>query len=272
MQVYQENMPDKPILVIKCGGSILQDKSELYSLIHDIYQIMDRGFLPIIVHGGGPDINLLCEKLSVKSNFVNGLRITSKEILDITQMALLGQTNAALVQSFNLKNIPAVGLSGHDTNLLMAEFVDQKNLGYVGKIVKVNNDFLTLLLNNKILPVIAPLAIDGNGNTFNVNADMVAAAIAISSRAKRLILLSDIDGYYANYPEKDSLVKFISKSEVEVALNEPGKVIEGMKPKLTSCLEATTNGVTSAHIINGKVAHGLLKVVEFPSSIGTTIE
>ena len=221
---------------------------------------------------GGPDISQLCEKLSVKTSFVNGLRVTSKEILDITQMALLGQTNATLVQSFNLNNIPAVGLSGHDINLLIAEFVDQESLGYVGKIVKVNGDFLKLLLANKILPVIAPLVIDGNGNTFNVNADMVAAAIAISIKAKRLILLSDIDGYYANFPDKDSLVKFLSKSEVQAILDRPEKVIEGMKPKLTSCLEATSNGVISAHIINGKVAQGLIKVIEFPNSIGTTIE
>lgn len=262
---------NKNLLVIKCGGSILGDSTELDSLIKDVIALQQEGFYPIIVHGGGADINQLCNTLNVNSNFINGLRVTTKEILDITQMTLIGKTNAGLVQKLNQANISALGLSGHDVKLLIAEFIDENNLGFVGQITQVNIQFLYSILSMGIVPVIAPLAVNDYGAVFNVNADLAASAIAKALQVQRMVLLSDIDGYYANYPDKNSLVNYLTSQEVKELLAVPTLVSHGMKPKLMSCLEAVDNGVDSAHIVNGNTKHSLLQVIENSSNIGTTV-
>ncbi|HLX55140.1 MAG TPA: acetylglutamate kinase, partial [Aquella sp.] len=164
-----------------------------------------EGFSVVIVHGGGPDITQLCNKLNIESEFVNGQRVTNRDILDATQMALLGKINCNLVYKLNLAKVDAIGLSGHDVNLINADFENQQELGFVGKINKINCNFLMKLLSLGITPVIAPLGVDTsldceeyNGNTYNINADLVAAEIAKALKAHKLILLSDIDGFYGD--------------------------------------------------------------------------
>lgn len=258
-------------LLIKCGGSIINNVDELSKLLKDLSQLKALGYPIILLHGGGPDINQLCAQLNLTSTFSQGLRVTTAEILAVTQMALLGKTNCGLVHKLNQNNMLAVGVSGHDANLLMANFIDQDKLGYVGEIFAVNTPLLDNLLNLGIIPVIAPLAIDKKGNTLNINADLAAGAVAVAMKAQQLILLSDIDGYYANYPDPTSLVKILNTLEVAQLLADSTTVSDGMRPKLSACLNAVNGGVSLAQIVNGNLAQSLLTAVQNPLQIGTSI-
>ncbi len=258
------------LLVLKCGGSIVNNDVELNSLIEDIQQLQKSGYNIVVVHGGGPDINQLCQKLNICSEFVDGLRVTSAEILAVTQMALLGKTNAILAQQFNQSGILALGLSGHDVNLLQGEFVNQDKLGFVGEITQVNHSFLTQLLTLGITPLIAPLAIKQN-ITLNINADLAAAAIASSLQAEKLILLSDIDGYYTNYPDPTSLLTQMDSSYAMQLLTTEGIVNSGMRPKLSACVQAVEAGVKTAHILNGNTPHLLIELLQHKQTVGTTV-
>ena len=258
-------------LLIKCGGSIINNVDELSKLLQDLIQLKALGYPIILLHGGGPDINQLCAQLNLTSTFSQGLRVTTAEILAVTQMALLGKTNCGLVHKLNQNNILALGVSGHDANLLIADFIDQDKLGYVGEISAVNTPLLDNLLNLGIIPVIAPLAIDKKGNTLNINADLAAGAVAVAMKAQQLILLSDIDGYYANYPDPTSLVKILNTLEVAQLLADSTTVSDGMRPKLSACLNAVNGGVSLAQIVNGNLAQSLLTAVQNPLQIGTSI-
>lgn len=258
-------------LLIKCGGSIINNVDELSKLLKDLSQLKALGYPIILLHGGGPDINQLCAQLNLTSTFSQGLRVTTAEILAVTQMALLGKTNCGLVHKLNQNNMLALGVSGHDANLLIADFIDQDKLGYVGEIFAVNTQLLDNLLNLGIIPVIAPLAIDKNGNTLNINADLAAGAVAVAMKAQQLILLSDIDGYYANYPDPTSLVKILNTLEVAQLLADSTTVSDGMRPKLSACLNAVNGGVSLAQIVNGNLAQSLLTAVQNPLQIGTSI-
>ena len=260
----------KTLLVLKCGGSIVNNQVELNSLIEDIQQLQKSGYSIVVVHGGGPDINQLCQKLNIHSEFVDGLRVTSAEILTVTQMALLGKTNAILAQQFNQAGILALGLSGHDVKLLQGEFLDQNKLGFVGEITQVNHSFLTQLLALGITPLIAPLAIKQD-ITLNINADLAAAAIASSLQADKLILLSDIDGYYTNYPDPSSLLAEMDSSYAVQLLATEGVVNSGMRPKLSACVQAVEAGVKTAHIFNGNTPHLLIELLQHKQAVGTTI-
>lgn len=258
-------------LLIKCGGSIINNVDELSKLLQDLIQLKALGYPIILLHGGGPDINQLCAQLNLTSTFSQGLRVTTAEVLAVTQMALLGKTNCGLVHKLNQNNILALGVSGHDANLLIADFIDQDKLGYVGEIFAVNTPLLDNLINLGIIPVIAPLAIDKKGNTLNINADLAAAAVAVAMKAQQLILLSDIDGYYANYPDPTSLVKILNTLEVAHLLADSITVSDGMRPKLSACLNAVNGGVSLAQIVNGNLAQSLLTAVQNPLQIGTSI-
>ena len=259
------------LIVIKCGGSIINNQEELHCLIDNILQLKKSGYKIILVHGGGPDINQLCKDLQIKSEFVDGLRVTTEEILAVTQMALLGKTNNNLVYKLNLAGIRAIGLSGHDSNLLVAEFTNKDKFGFVGEVKKVNTKLILDLLSLDLLAVIAPLSVDGSGSTLNVNADLVASAVASSLKADKLILLSDIDGYYADYKDKNTLVSKLTVTEIEKLLYVDKSVAGGMIPKLKACVDAVKGGVNSAHIVNGNTTNAILQTVLNPHSIGTTI-
>jgi acetylglutamate kinase len=261
-------MHQRELLVIKCGGSIINNTNELGILLDNIAILKSHGFDIVIVHGGGPDINQLCTKLDIQSQFVNGNRVTSKEVLEVTQMALLGKVNCALVHKLNIIKVPSIGLSGHDVNLIEATFVNQNELGFVGQVEKINIDFIHKLLGFGITPVIAPIGVDNNGNCYNINADIIAGEIANVLNAYKLILLSDIDGFYRDFKDKNSLVDILTTSEISDMLDK-NMISGGMIPKLKSCVIAVNGGTNSAHIINGNHPHGLISITSNP--IGTTI-
>lgn len=261
------------VVVIKCGGSIINDSSELNILANSIANLKKDGFQLVVVHGGGPEITGLCKRLNIQSSFVNGYRVTSKEVLDATQMALLGITNSQLVYQLNRANVTSIGLSGHDANLINADFMNEEELGFVGEITHINTTLLLNLLNMGITPVIAPLGVDSgpNGNTYNINADLVAAEVAAALKAYQLVLLSDIDGFYSDINNPDSIIKLLTVNEVTTML-QTDKISGGMIPKLTACNVALAGGASSTHIINGKQPQQLTAIVNNPNAgIGTTI-
>lgn len=260
----------KPLLVIKCGGSIINNIKELDILLNDVATLKKNGFNIVIAHGGGPDINELCSKLNIKSEFKNGNRVTSKEILEVTQMALLGKVNCGLVQKLNMINIKSIGLSGHDANLIKATFINKDELGYVGQVQSINVDLINKLLELDITPVIAPIGIDDNGNCYNINADIVAGEVSSAVKAQSLILLSDIDGYYSDFKDKSSLVKQLTTGQINQMLAS-NTVHGGMIPKLASCEIAVRGGAKSAHIINGNHPGGLISVTIGQNPVGTTV-
>lgn len=262
-------MKQKSIL-IKCGGSIINEIEELTILLDNIAALKQQGFDIIIVHGGGPDINRLCKELHVESLFVNGQRVTSLEVLEITQMALLGKVNCNLVHRLNMAKVPSIGLSGHDVNLIIADFINKSEMGYVGKVKKVNTNFIYSLLDLSITPVIAPIGVDDNGNTYNINADLVASAVAVALKVDKLVLLSDIDGFYQDFNDKTSLVSQLSVSQIDHMLSA-NQIGGGMIPKLTACSSAVKHGVGSAHIINGNKPDGIISLAHGHKTIGTTI-
>lgn len=260
------------LIVIKCGGSILSNQTELTHIIAGIKSLIKNGYQPLIVHGGGPEISQLANKLGIKSEFKNGLRITNTETLEITQMALLGITNPKLVSELNKHAIKACGLALHTLAALSAETLDFSIYGYVGEITSVNPEPIYQLLAAGFIPVIAPLGVDKNWQILNINADLAAAAIASTISAEKLILLSDIDGYYSNYPDPNSLVTQISLEELQDLLTTGNTSINaGMIPKLEACYQAVSSNVNTAHIINGNKAATLADIALGTVQMGTSI-
>lgn len=257
-------------LLIKCGGSIINDNVELTILLNNIALLKQHGFSIVIVHGGGPDITRLCNELKVASSFVNGQRVTSLEVLAVTQMALLGQINCNLVHKLNMAGVSAIGLSGHDANLLIADFINREELGYVGRIKRVNADLIHSILKLGLTPVIAPIGVDAIGNSYNINADLVAADVACALLVDKLILLSDIDGFYLDSADKNSKVSQLSSQQIQQMLCA-GTISGGMIPKLMACERAVCGGVPSAHIINGRNPEGMVSLAHDIAAIGTTI-
>ena len=259
-------------IVIKCGGSILSNQTELTHIVAGIKSLLKNGYQPVIVHGGGPEISQLANKLGIKSEFKNGLRITNTEMLEITQMALLGITNPKLVAELNKHTIKASSLVLHTLGALIAETLDITTYGYVGVVTSVNPEPIYQQLANGFIPVIAPLAVDENWQILNINADLAAAAIAKAISAEKLILLSDIDGYYSNYPDPSSLVAELSLEQLQHLLTTDSSSINtGMIPKLEACYQAVNSNVNTAHIINGNTADLLTEIALGVAQIGTTI-
>ena len=263
-------MENPKIIVVKCGGSVLNHGQELTSLCRNIQELNQQEFKVVVVHGGGPEISRLLKHFNLPSLFHNGLRVTTAAIAEIAQMALIGTNNTNLVRLLNKHGINACGLSGADSNLLVADYLDWENLGYVGEVTVVNVNLLNLLLSAGIVPLIAPLAVDESGNILNINADLAASAIATALSA-HLVLLSDVDGYYAAYPDKNSRISMLHVSEVNCLLSEDGKVSSGMIPKLQACAKAVTGGVKSACILNGTEDYFISNALTQPGKYGTTI-
>ena len=263
-------MENPKIIVVKCGGSVLNHGQELTSLCRNIQELNQQEFKVVVVHGGGPEISRLLKHFNLPSLFHNGLRVTTAAIAEIAQMALIGTNNTNLVRLLNKHGISACGLSGADGNLLVADYLDWENLGYVGEVTVVNVYLLNLLLGAGIVPLIAPLAVDESGNILNINADLAASAIATALSA-HLVLLSDVDGYYAAYPDKNSRISMLHVSEVNCLLSEDGKVSSGMIPKLQACAKAVTGGVKSACILNGTEDYFISNALTQPGKYGTTI-
>ncbi|TQR61512.1 acetylglutamate kinase [Campylobacter troglodytis] len=254
------------IVVIKYGGSAMENERLMISVMQDIALLKLVGLKPVIIHGGGKEITALCESLGVKSEFKNGLRVSSKEAVNVAEMALY-KINKNLVQNLQCQGVRAIGLCGKDAGLIECEQRDE-DLGFVGQIVAVKGEVLRDLLEKDFLPIIAPIGMDEDYNSYNINADDVACAIARSLRAEKLVFLSDVEGVYKDYTDKGSL---ISKLSIEEAKELAKKTQGGMLVKLNSCVEACQNGVKKVHILDGRVEHSLLLEIFTDQGIGTLI-
>lgn len=262
-------------VVIKYGGNAMINDELKNSVMEDVTLLKYIGMHPIVVHGGGPDISSALNKFGVKSEFVNGLRVTDEETMNVARMVLVGKTNKEIVSRLNLNGGNAVGICGIDSGLFECEkqktIVDgeEKDIGYVGKIVKVRPQIIRNLCDNGYIPVIAPVGVDKKGHSYNINADTAASALATSMEAEKLMLLTDIEGikYDVN---SDEIINIISKKET-LELIDNGIINGGMIPKVLGCIEAIDNNVSTVHIIDGRIPHCLLLEIFTNKGIGTMI-
>ena len=261
-------------VVIKYGGNAMVDESLKRAFAQDIVFLRLAGLRPVVVHGGGPQISAMLERLGVPSEFKGGLRVTTPEVMDVVGMVLVGQVQRDLVGLINEHGPYAVGLSGEDAHLFTAErrtaTVDgvAVDIGQVGDVVEVRPDFVSQLLDDGLIPVVSTVARDREGNCYNVNADTAAAALAISLGAEKFVVLTDVEGVYANWPDRDSLIATLSVDELSAMLPS---LESGMVPKMEACLRAVQAGVPRAHVIDGRVEHSVLLEVFTDSGIGTMV-
>ena len=259
-------------VVIKYGGNAMADDSLKASVTKDIVLLRYVGMQPVVVHGGGPEITELMQKMGKEPSFIGGLRVTDAETMEIVEMVLAGKTNKSIVSLINSQGGQAVGLSGKDANLLVAEkaMPGGVDLGQVGAIVEVNTQIVRTLIDQSYIPVIASVAVGEQGESYDVNADHVAGELAAVLGAAKLITLTDVQGVYRDFSDKSSLISELSADEAQ-SLIESGIIDKGMIPKIESCITAVRAGVEKAHIIDGTIPHALLMEVFTDKGIGTMI-
>lgn len=263
------------IVVIKYGGHVMTDAALTEAFAEDLVFLRYAGIRPVVVHGGGPQISAMLGRLGIDSEFRGGLRVTTPETLDVVRMVLLGQVGRELVNRVNAHGPFAVGMSGEDAHLLTAArrtaYVDGEavDIGLVGDVESVNTSAVLDLIEAGRIPVISTVAPDVDGQVHNLNADTAAAALAIALRAEKLVALTDIEGLYANWPDRDSLISRISADELAEKLPS---LAAGMVPKMEACLRAVRGGVSTAHVIDGRLPHSVLLEMFTPEGIGTMVE
>ncbi|MEM9748606.1 MAG: acetylglutamate kinase [Actinomycetota bacterium] len=260
------------VVVVKYGGNALagtSDHDALAVFAEDIVMMRLVGMKPVVVHGGGPQISSLMSRLGKEAEFVDGLRVTDAETVEIARMVLKGQVNPQLVAAINVHGNYAVGVSGVDGRLIQAEARDPK-LGFVGDVTGIEPAVVNRLLEDEFIPVIATIGCDETGQAYNINADTVAGAIAEALGAEKLVYLTDIEGLRRDVADAASLIRQISADDIE-ALVDDGTVAGGMIPKVTSCIQAVRNGVQRAHVLDGRIAHVLLLELFTDEGIGTMI-
>ena len=257
-------------VVIKYGGSAMLDPEINKTIIQDIVLLKLVGLKPIIVHGGGPEINNMLKRLDIHSEFVNGLRVTTKEVMEVVEMVLAGKVNKQIVEMLVEQGGCPVGVTGKDARILKAKKLEKDgiDLGYVGEIVEVNKRLIHTLIDNDFIPVIAPIGADEEGNTYNINADYAAVAIAGALGAKKLVFLTDVEGVLKDKTDASSLISFLSDEDAKTYIKE-GIIAGGMIPKVECCMEALEKGVSMVHILDGRKKHALILEIYTPSGIGT---
>lgn len=256
-------------VVVKYGGHAM-DRPELAELFAtDVVLMRLVGMNPVVVHGGGPQISELMRRLGKEPEFIDGRRVTDAETVDIVRMALVGKVNREVVSSINRHGSYAVGMSGEDAGLIR---VDQRDpvLGFVGDVREIDPTMVLRLLREELIPVIATIGVDDEGNAYNINADTVAGAIAESLQAEKLVYLTDVAGVYGNWPDEASLISRVDVGGLDTLIAS-GKVTEGMIPKLESCASALRNGVRRAHILDGRLPHALLLEFFTREGVGTMV-
>nr|YP_010196848.1 acetylglutamate kinase [Gracilaria cliftonii]UAD84652.1 acetylglutamate kinase [Gracilaria cliftonii] len=258
-------------MVIKYGGSAMKNLDLKSKIIEDILFLYYIGIKVIVVHGGGPIINHWLKQMSIEPKFFNGIRVTDKDTMELVEMVLVGKVNKDLVSLLNCSSNIAVGLSGKDANLITASsfFPDQLN-NYTGKVQAVNLEMINLLLSRGYIPVIASVASDLNGQTYNINADSVAGEIAESLNAEKLILLTDTHGVMLNINDPLTLIRNLNIQQLEDLKNQQ-IILGGMIPKVDCCIKALKKDVRAAHIINGSIKHALLLEILTSSGIGSKL-
>jgi acetylglutamate kinase len=260
------------VVVVKYGGNALagtSDHDALALFAEDIVLMRLVGMRPVVVHGGGPQISELMGRLGKQTEFRNGLRVTDAETVDIARMVLIGQVNPQIVGAINVHGDYAVGLSGEDAGLIRATVRDPE-LGFVGDVAAINPDVLDRLLDDEFIPVIATIGTDGAGQSYNINADTVAGAIAESLVAEKLVYLTDIEGLRRQVDDPTSLIRQTTADELAGFIDD-GTIAGGMIPKVDSCIHAVRNGVRNAHILDGRIAHVLLLEIFTDRGIGTMV-
>ena len=260
-------------VVIKYGGSAMTNEVIKQSVLKDIAVLKSVGINPVIVHGGGKDINTWLNKVSIESEFKNGLRVTTKETLEVAEMVLSGKLNKGLVQHMERIGTHAVGLSGKDGNMLTVEkhFSKGEDIGWVGKITAVDTDLIETLLMNGYTPIISTIGLDEKYNAYNINADDVATAIARALKASKLVFLTDIEGVLKDPNDPKTLISKINTASAKV-LFESGIIQGGMIPKLQNCIDAVQNDVNKVHILDGRMEHSLLVEIFTTNGVGTEIK
>lgn len=263
---------DKTV-VIKYGGSALINPKIKDTLVKDIALMKLVGMHPVIVHGGGPDINAFLKKLDIQSEFINGLRVTDDETMQIVEMVLAGKLNKDIVTEIEMQGVKSVGISGKDGGTLKAKKIEKDGVDYgcVGEVESVDPSLIQSLIQNGFIPVIAPIGKDENGTTYNINADYAAVAIAGALHAEKLVFLTDVEGVMEDVHKPDSIMSFI-KSEKIQSLIDDGIISGGMIPKVECCMAAVKEGVNNVHILDGRVEHCLILEIFTDDGIGTMIQ
>lgn len=271
---YIQHFAGKTI-VVKYGGNAMINEELKNSVMEDLTLLKYIGLNPILVHGGGPDISAALKSFDIESKFINGLRVTDEETVKVAQMVLVGKTNKEIVSLLNKKGGNALGICGIDGNLIKCKKLytevdgEKTDIGYVGDIVEINTKVLEYIVKDEFIPVVAPIGVGEDGESYNINADTVAGALAASLNAEKLIMLTDVEGIKTG--KDGDLLYYTNKDEI---LDLIGKevITGGMIPKVLGCLEALDKGVKSVHIIDGRVPHCLLLEIFTKSGIGTMIE
>jgi acetylglutamate kinase len=261
-------------VVVKYGGNAMIDDDLRRAFAEDVVFLRLAGLRPVVTHGGGPQINAMLESLGVRSEFVGGYRVTTKEAMDVVRMVLTGQVQREIVSMINEHGPYAVGVSGEDAQLFTATRrvaqVEGKptDIGFVGDVSNVRTDLVTHLMDDGLIPVVSSIGVGENSEIYNINADAAAGALAIALEARKLVMLTDVQGLYANWPETEAVIAKLSVSELRSLL--PG-LSAGMIPKMRACVEALEAGVDRAHVIDGRISHSLLLEVFTAEGYGTMV-
>jgi len=262
------------VIVVKYGGNALggtgSEDQALASFAEDVVLVRSVGMLPVVVHGGGPQIGDMLRRLGKEAEFRGGLRVTDADTLDVARMVLVGKVNRDIVSAVNVHGALAVGLSGEDANLITAS-ARSAELGYVGDVVEVDPTILERLLAQGLIPVVATIGADAGGQAYNINADTVAGALAEALSAEKLVYLTDVEGLRADPADPGSLVRRASAADLE-AMVRAGSASGGMVPKVEACARALRGGVRRAHILDGRVPHALLVELFTDGGVGTMVE
>ncbi len=257
-------------IVVKYGGAAMKDSTLKEKVIRDIVLLSCVGMRPVVVHGGGPEINIWLEKLGIEPQFKDGLRVTDAATMEVVEMVLVGKVNKEIVSLINQAGGKAVGLCGMDGNLIQARPDGREGIGFVGEVSGVKIQILESLVNSGYIPVVSSVAADENGQSYNINADTVAGEIAAGLGAEKLILMTDTAGILEDYHQPDSLIVKLDIQEAR-QLIESGIVSGGMIPKVNCCVRSLAQGVKAAHIIDGRLEHALLQEIFSDSGIGSMI-
>ena len=267
-------------VVIKYGGNAMINDALKENVMRDVALMKFVGIRPILVHGGGPEITGFLKKVGKESSFVSGLRVTDEETVEIAEMVLDGKLNSEIVGLLNLRGVRAVGLSGKDAGLIKAkkklatvyenDMEHEVDIGYVGAVTEIDTALITDLLNQGYGPVIAPIGMGEHGESYNINADYVAAEIAGAMRAEKMLLLTDVEGVYQDFTDKGSLISQLRMDEAKEYIRS-GVIDGGMIPKVEACLRALEAGAHKAHIIDGRLAHSIILEIFTSRGIGTMV-
>jgi acetylglutamate kinase len=257
-------------IVVKYGGAAMKDSNLKDKVIRDIVFLSCVGLRPIVVHGGGPEINSWLDKLGIEPQFKNGLRVTDAPTMDVVEMVLVGRVNKEIVALINQAGGSAVGLCGIDGNLITARPQGEEGIGFVGEVSGVDIKILETLVNNGYIPVVSSVAADESGQSYNINADTVAGEIAAAIGAEKLILLTDTRGILKDYKDPSTLIPRVDIQEARELITT-GIVSGGMIPKVNCCVRSLAQGVRAAHIVDGRIAHALLLEIFTDIGIGTML-